>query len=343
MGSLPLDCRLLTAIPQARRLSDLARSTGVSPAQLSKSLAALRERFSVVGVFDYSALGLEEHLLLLDYNQSLWERSLPYVTCKAVLRTGKRPEKLLLLLLAPVGRAGEVADILGVSTGALRRVRVFRHRPDASSLISCRDGVLTPLFHSLNDVIGEGVAPSLRAQPLRRVDNIDLWIVAELTRNPFAKLSRLGAARGLKQQVISYHYLSHVQSLHLYNAVVPKLQAAHVGRVLEVKVERGLEEPAAWALASLPLTRFSVAEPGRNLVYVLAYPGEWELQLFKTLSSCSAVLDFRVVGYVVEELREYTVPFGEVVERGRYSLEILYEALYTPSTAGARWQVYEVA
>ena len=341
VSSRELDCRLLAAIPQARRVSDLARGTGASLAYILKRLAPLRERFSLIGVFDYRALGLEEHLLLLDYRQELWERSLPYVVGKAVLRSGKNPERLLLLVLAPTGRAGDVADILGVSA-APRKVKVFRHRPDASSLVACKDGRLIPLFRSFESVVWEGVAPDLRAQPLKRVDSIDLWIVAELTRNPFAKLSRLGAARGLKQQVVSYHYLSHIQPLHLYNAVAPKLQATHVGRALEIKVEHGLEEPVAWALAGFPFTRFSAAEPGEGLVLALVYPGEWELPLLKALQACRGVLDFRVVGYVAEELREYTVPFGEVVARGSYSLEILYEALHTPRSAKAKWQVYEI-
>ncbi len=342
MASRELDCRLLIAIPQARRVSDLARSTGVSLAYASKRLAALKERFSIVGVFDYRALGLEEYLLLLDYNRELWERKLPYITAKAVLRSGKKPERLLLLVLAPAGRAREVADILGVDTAILRKVKVFRHRPDASSLVACKDGRLSPRLQAFESVIGEGVAPDFKAQPLRRVDNVDLWIVAELTKNPFAKLSRLGAPRGLRQQVISYHYLGHVQPLHLYNAVTPKLQATHVGRVLEVEVERGLEEPVAWALASLPFTRFSAAELGKSLVYALVYPGEWELSLFKVLDTCRGITEFRVIGHVAEELREYTVPFGEVVKQGGYSLEILYEALHAPRSAGARWQVYEI-
>jgi hypothetical protein len=342
VASRDLDCRLLTAVPQARRLSDLARSTGASLAYVSRRLTALRERFSVIGVFDYGALGLEEHLALLEYRRELWERSLPYVIAKALLRGGKRPEKLLLLVLTPAGRARDVADILGVDAATLRRVKVFRHRPDASSLVACEDGRLAPLFHAFESVVNEGVAPDFKAQPLKRVDGIDLWIVAELTRNPFAKLSRLGAARGLKQQVISYHYLGHVQPLHLYNAVAPRLQAVLVGRVLEVEVERGLEEPAAWALASLPFTRFSAAEPGKGLVHALVYPGEWELPLLKALDACRSMLDFRVAGHVVEGLREYTVPFGEVVERGSYSLEILYEALHTPGSGRARWQAYEI-
>lgn len=337
-----LEYKLLKSIPQARTASDAARIANVTPSYVLRRLRALRSRFAIRGVFDYRALGLEEHATLIAFDAKIWETVLPYVTCKVTVQTGMQPEKLLLLVLAPRGRAGDVADILGVPGNGLEDAVPFRLRLDTAPLTVLSGGSLSPLTERLCEVIDSGRAPRFEGMHVKKVDEIDLWLVAELSRDPFAKLSRAGQRMGLKQQVVSYHHVYHVRPLHLYNSTIPLLFSSTPGKLIQLKVREGLEEAAAWAMASLPFTYLSISLPGSGRVYALAYPGAWELDLLRRLSRCSGVEDYRVLGYAIEKPREYTLPFGEVLDRGDYRLDILYEAIYTPGRVDQAWKVYEL-
>lgn len=337
-----LEYVLLRSIPQARTASDAAKLAGVSPSCVLRKLRAVKARFALRGVFDFKALGLEEHVLAASFSERLWGESLPYVSFKAALRTGMQPESMLLVILVPRGRAGDVADILRVPQDDLRPAVLYRPRLDVALLTGYAEGELVPLLDKLTEVVDSGKAPRLEGTPLRKVDEIDLWIVAELSRDPFAKLSRAGAQAGLKQQVVSYHHVYHVRPLHLYNATIPRLYENLPGRLLQLKVREGFEEAVAWALASLPFSFISIAQPGEGQVKLLAYPGAWELSFLKKLSRCRNIIDFKVLGYTLEKPREYTNPFGKVMKRGEYLLDILYEALYTPERAERAWRLYEL-
>lgn len=337
-----LEYTLLRSIPQARTASSAAKLAGVSPSYVLRKLQALRGRFTLRGVFDYKALGLEEHILTTRFSARLWEESLPYISLKVALQTGMQPESLLLAILVPRGKAGDVADILGVSQDSLRPAVSYRLRLDAAILTEYLNGELVPLLDNLPEVVDSGKAPRLEGIPPRRVDEIDLWLVAELSRDPFAKLSRAGEQVGLKQQVVSYHHVYHVRPLHLYNATIPRLYSNLPGRLLQLKVREGFEEAVAWALSSLPFSFTSIAQPGEGRVELLAYPGAWELSFLRRLSRCRIILDYKILGYTLEKPREYTNPFGKVMSRGEYRLDILYEALYTPEKAERSWRIYEL-
>lgn len=338
-----LEYEVLKAAVVARRYVDIARSTGTSPSYAARVLARLEEKgFRVRGGFDYRVLSLQETFILAPYSPPVYEKVVPFVVEKAIVEPSKKRRLIALRVLVPVGAAEEVLDILQLEPEVFSEVERFTWNPYASRATRFEAGLLSVDPEGLSELVEEGAfhRPSPAAQPIIP-DEVDLMLVAEITRNPFLKLSKLSAERGLSGQVLSYHYVKHVKNARLDNEVRLEAPGETPGKLFEVYTPPGSEERVAWALSNLYYTREALAAPGRGSVYVFTYPQPSEEGAFlDLLRRHPLVEDYAFRGYVYAA-REYTVPFGGVVGEGGYVLDAMYEALYSRSRK-TNFIVYEI-
>ncbi|WP_460024875.1 hypothetical protein [Infirmifilum sp. SLHALR2] len=337
-----MEFEVLKRLPLCRDYTDVARSAGVSLPTVPRVLESIKSKFLLRAFFDFSAMGFALGLFKLRFTEELVQKPIPFVVEKIPVLQGKGEQSLYILALCPAGRCSEVADILRSDESQVLTGR-FLWRSDTMEEASLDKGYLRVSFSSVKKAIEEEIMPRMGAPVRREPDHVDLWIIAELMRDPFVKLSRESARAGLKQQTASYHYTQHVRPLHLYNALTPRFYQLNIpGVLLELDVAKDAAEQVAWGLSRHPMIREALASDSGK-VYVLSYMQGGDLnELYRFLEDSNIVEDFTLIGVLTHRILEYTTPFGNALKENPYNLEIMYEAVYTPKRRALEWSVYEI-
>ncbi len=333
---------VLRHLPSCRDYTDVARSSGVSLSSVPRVLSSLRSKFLLRAFFDFNSMGFSLGLFKVKFSEELYRKPIPFVLEKIPVSLGKNELSLLLLALCPAGKCSDVADILR-SEEATTLAGRFLWRSDLPKSAALNGGYLRVDFDSIRETVEREVPPRISAPIKRKPDYVDLWIVAELMRDPFARLSREAGKMGLRQQTVSYHYNQHVRPLHLFNVLTPKFHSLRLpGVLLELRTSRENSEQVAWGLSLHPMIRETlVSEDGR--VYVLSYMQGGDLfELYRFLEESELVKAFTYRGALLREVLEYTLPFGDAFREDPYNLEVMYEAIYAPRLSEPRWHVYRI-
>jgi DNA-binding MarR family transcriptional regulator len=326
----------------ARKYIDIARSLKTTPSYVSKLITGLeRKGIKIYGKFDYASIGLIEYLMLLPFSQDIMEKNIPYIIQKTTLIKSKQ-KILMLRALIPDGAQKDFADILQADPNQMWRITSFSWNPYSSPLTVYTHGKITSNTLQLTELLEtRKLVHTPPPKQQQKIDNLDLELVAEFTRNPFLKLSQLAQRKNMKNQTLNYHYTSHVKPIRLENEVIINPPPGYATRLLQIKTTQGHEEHIAWALSSLHYVQNTYALTGTGTVYTFLFPDPYEeKQLAETLYTCTDILDFTLFGYVTANKR-YTVPFGDIIANGRYNIGIVYEALHVHRRK-ANYDIYEL-
>ncbi|MEZ0346446.1 MAG: hypothetical protein ABWK01_07835 [Infirmifilum sp.] len=336
-----IEFEVLKSLPSAKDFTDVSRAARISLSSVRRVLQRLSEKFLIRGNFYLEGFGYELLLVEKEFDPALFSRPLPFILEKIPVSTGKNKAVTYLLVLSPRGMREETADILRVDE--VLPVRKFVWRPDYSSELTLQKGTLVLGLDSVVKAMESGFIPRLEPTIEQRPDPIDLWIMAEITRDPFVSLSREARKMGIRQQTASYHYTQHVQPFHIFNALTPRFYSYRVaGLFLEVSTSPGMAEQVSWALSTHPMIRETFSLP-EDKVYVLTYLQGRELwELFNVLRESDLIADFKVKGALTLKIMEYTPPFGPAFQENPYNLQPLYESIHTPSRSG-NWAVYDIS
>ncbi|QOJ79384.1 hypothetical protein IG193_02675 [Infirmifilum lucidum] len=337
-----IEFNVIRHLPFCRDYTDVARSSGVSLSSVPRVLSSLRSKFLLRALFDLNSMGFSLGLFKVRFSEELYQKPIPFVLEKIPVSLGKSELSLLLLALCPAGRCSDVADILKSEEYTSLAGR-FLWRSDMPRDAVLDGGYLRVNFDSIREIMEREISPRISAPVKRKPDYVDLWITAELMRDPFVRLSKKAEEMGLKQQTASYHYNQHVRPLHLFNVLTPKFRSLRVpGILLELHTSRESSEQVAWGLSLHPMIRETlVSEDGR--VYVLSYiQGSDLFELYRFLEESELVKAFTYRGVLIHEVLEYTLPFGDAFREDPYNLEVMYEAIYTPRQPKPQWHVYRI-
>ena len=333
---------VLKSLPTSRDFTDIVRSSGISPSSVRGILERIRRSFLIRGFFHLSGLGYQLYLVRKEFDPILHIRLVPFIIEKIPVLVSKSRSLTFYLVMGPPEGRDEVADILKVDPDTVTPVRRFVWRPDVARGLTLKDADLNLEIDYIRENFEKVVVPSFEPPIRQRPDHIDLWIIAELARNPFVKLSSIARSMGIKQQVASYHYLQHVRPFHIFNAVTPRFSSLNIpGVFLEISVKNGMADQLAWALTNHPYIREAFSASDGN-VYALTYLQGRELwDLYKFLKESDSIEDLRLYGVLIDEIKEYTPPFGEAFREDPYNLRPMYEAVQVPSKASG-WMLYEI-
>ncbi len=324
---------LLKHIPNTRRYTELAKATGLSVAYTSTRIKRLqREKIKIKGIFDLNAMKLSPIFIVARYSQYIYnhprEIKIPYILKMDRIFSGKK-EKLIIVAATPFGAEEEFIDALNISVESYYSLScTYRWRPDSSKLTNFKDGILLADFENMPKKLPE-IETHQPSAPMSRVpDMIDIWLIAEMMRNPYTKFSTTVSEAGVKQQVASYHLLRHVLPYYLYNAVdfrhPPKTKTVY----LKIYVKANNARKIAKALAETPACTETYVPTDDNIVIAPAtmYPAE-EAALMEKIMEIDAIEDYEVLGTSIAPPREYTIPFKKVVGYGTWLLDPVYAAV----------------
>lgn len=338
-----IELDVLRSLGDSRDYTDIARTARISPSSVRRVLERLREKFLIRGYFSFKGLGYRLILLRKEFDPALYSRPIPFILEKIPLVTGKGKKTTYYLAMEPEEKQGEVADILKIKEEDVSPVRRFAWRPDVSGRLTLEHGHLQVEVGSLDHFLERVVVPFSETSQKLKPDHLDLWIIAEIMRDPFVSLSREAVKRGIKQQTASYHYTQHVKPFHLFNSVTPRFYSLGIpGVLIEIKAKRDMPEQVAWALSTHPFVRETFSAPNEKVLALVYLQGGDLLDFYKLLETSSLVEDFRFNGLLIGEIKEYTPPFGDAFKDDPYDLKPMFQAIYTPSTP-ASWTIFDIS
>ncbi len=329
----PTEYKILSAVPRARSYAEISRMAGISTSYVSRKIEELYGRgFRIRGIFDLEALGLSEVFLLAEYDDEIFSPpngvQIPYILRKIKYWRGKTP-LMAIYAAVPEGQEEEFSEALGLEGIFRRVVMTTRWRIDTARLTELRNGIPVSAYERLSEVYDSIEPYEPRANEKRVPDRVDTWLIAELMRNPYVKIASRLRYVGVKQQVASYHLSRHVERFIIYNTVRIKERARPPYRLLGINAAKGEERRLGRALAQAPAVYEAyVLEDGIIMALVEAYKWE-EGDLYRLLRDSEYVEDFEEMGFVMEEPRAYSTPYGNVVTEKSWILDPLYASLYT--------------
>jgi hypothetical protein len=337
-----LEYNALKSAVVARKYIDIARSLKSTSSYASKLISRLEKKgFKLRGNFDYSAIGLKEYLAITPLSMQVFEKPIPFIIEKTLFAESKR-KLLAIRALIPVGCEKDFADILQIDTHEMWSIAYFSWNPYASRLSVLSNGKIISKTNGLTQLLESKTKIHVPiGKQLKQVDSLDLELMAELTRQPFLKLSELSLRKNMKNQTLNYHYTNHVKPVRLENLVIITPPQGYMVKIVQLKTPPHSEAQVAWALSNLHyvLSAYALLNTGIVLCTLLPDPYE-EKQLAEALHTSSAILDFSYVGYVIGSKR-YTIPFGDILQENTYNIEAVYQALYSHRRK-IKYEVYEL-
>ncbi|RLE60824.1 MAG: hypothetical protein DRJ35_02195 [Thermoprotei archaeon] len=330
----PTEYTILKHVPRVRKYAELSKATGISISYVSLKLKnLLKHNIRIRACFDLKAMKLSPILILANYTEHIYNPphgiKIPYILKLVKFYSGKK-NKLFIYAVSPKGSEDELVEALNISVDTYHIIdTVYRWKIDTAKLTEYRDNILISNYEKLPQILPE-IEPYQPTSTLKRIpDMIDLWLIAELMRDPFVKISTRIKEAGIRQQVASYHLSRHVLKYHLYNIVEFKPQASSKSLLLKIHVRKEENKRFAKALTESPAVQeaYTLATRKDTIYAILtAYPSE-EVQLFKKLVELDIIEDFEIVGLILEPPKEYTIPFKNVVGYGNWILDPLYAAI----------------
>ena len=328
--------KIIKAIVTSLSYAEVARKTGFTIPYVSRKVRDLYGKVYFNAWFDFKALGLTQVFIEASYDErffkALVSEGLPYFISASHLIKGKR-DRILMYALLPEPYVGRVVDALPLrDKEAYVPAVYYRWRPDEAELTKLEKGQIVGDIEGIVKVYSrvevEEVPGAVRALP----DEIDIAIISKLMQNPYANLIDVARAMGVRQQVVSYHFLRHVRPLWLYNLVSLDFDPEET----PLKVYRiSMSEPEAarrLAKALVQTPYFQAAfiprmDPSRITAFTVL-PGELELRTYRVLRRIDEVEDFELHAIMECDLMaRWALPSRDIVSEGAWLVEPLTRKL----------------
>lgn len=327
---------ILKAMVTSLSYAEVARKTGFTIPYISRKVRDLYSRVYLSAWFDFRAMGLIQVFIEARYDErvvkALAETQLPYILSASHLFRGKR-DTLLLYSLLPEPYVDKVVEAMPLEDKEVIIPLMYcRWRPDEAMLTRFAEGRIVgdveriPEAYASVQVVEK--VSALRVLP----DEIDLAIFSKLLQNPYANLIDVARALGVRQQVVSYHFLRHVKPLWLFNAVAldfnPEEMPLKIYWIYVDSTESA--KTLAKALVQTPYfpTAFVVSNDPKRVVAMATLPSHLELKALRALRSIDSVEDFEVHGIMeCDVVLRWTLPSTGLVSEGTWIIEPLLRKL----------------
>ena len=327
---------ILKAMVTSLSYAEVARKTGFTIPYISRKVRDLYSRVYLSAWFDYRAMGLTQVFIEARYDkkvvEALAEIQPPYILSASHMFRGKR-DSLLLYSLLPEPYVDKVVEAMPLEDKeVLVPLIYFRWRPDEAMLTRFAEGRIVGDVERIPEAYAsvrvEEKVSTLRVLP----DEIDLAIFSKLLQNPYANLIDVARALGVRQQVVSYHFLRHVRPLWLFNAVVLDFDPEEMPlKIYWIYTDSADSAKAlAKALVQTPYfpTAFVISDDPRRVVAMATLPSHLELRALRALRSIDSVEDFEVHAIMESDvILRWTMPSTGLISEGAWIIEPLLRKL----------------
>lgn len=330
----PSEYKVLMAVPHHLTFSEVARAARLSPSYVSARVKRLAQSLWLRFGVDYRALSLSPTYVLLRYSQLLSEYlstvALPFV--KRVARVWMRDGlKILLEATPPVGLERRFAQAL---PAAVEETWVeewdVKYVPGETLLVECSGGPFEVKWELLpSSLAGDDASVGWCGYTVGKVDSLDLLILREKEAYCFASFSSISKRVKVSQQLISYHYRSHLKPVWRWNYVEVKDPEFPMVYSVEAQ-DRYVAAMLLGTLSKVPylLDAFALQGDERRIVLILDIPPHELARMHASLLSTEGVRSAELVAFIDAGSMVYhglTAHLG--LRGGVWSLEALKEAL----------------
>lgn len=327
---------ILRAMVTSLSYAEVARKTGFTIPYISRKVRDLHSRVYLSAWFDFRAMGLVQVFVEARYDEevvkALAEVQPPYILSASHLFRGKR-DSLLLYSLLPEPYVDKVVEALPLyDKEVMIPLAYYRWRPDEALLTRFEEGQVVGDVERIPEayasVQAEEKASAVRTLP----DEIDLAIFSKLLQDPYANLIDVARALGVRQQVVSYHFLRHVKPLWLYNAVVLDFNPEEVPLKIYQVYTSGVDsaKTLAKALVQTPYFQaaFVISGDSRRVIAMATLPTHLELKTMRALRSIDSVEDFEILAVMeCDVILRWALPSVGLVAEGTWIVEPLLQKL----------------
>jgi len=327
-GLISSEYEIIKAIPTSTTFKEIADKTGLSLSYVSRQIRKLYTEKSVRYYFKpiYSKMGLELITVFLPYKLRNIERlrtGIPYILSLSHI-IDRLNDYLLVIATPPKKYTNIFIEYLPDKPIKIYRNLIeFKWRPDLSKLSKFEDGDIYTNWKNFYEEYNKSLSENILSyKEIERLDNIDLYIISDLTLNAFKSMSDIATKFGFSQQLASYHYHKHVLKVWDYNAVKILFSLEEVP-VKFYQFALG-DYRSAWAfsktLAQSPFTISTLLSENKpEVLWISRLPCVEEVQFHKTLKELKTILDdMEYLGYMdTDLLLRWTIPLN-VIKKGEW-------------------------
>ncbi len=334
-----LDIKILESLYHTRNLSEVARRLGISEETVRRRVQKLYYYGRITAEPDYTALGLEYSLYIVDNFDQEAVEILPELyalsVCKLVTLKGVRT---LVVLAPPVELTKSVRLLLENLIGPGRFIiseDPIKWKPNAKFFDPTRRGFFYPWEEVIEALTqpyiiekDDSKSKAIRSlpRPRRNLDLLDVIILRVLHQDALTPLSEIARIAGVYPQKIWYHYKYHVSPLikhHMINMVFFPRDEVPIS-LYELRFS-SYEHVRAFIKVMQENPFFKVMIPVKHeptLIIVSQLPSEQQLRFVKTISelkSLGILEECSMIGFMDPSyIRAFTVPDENMYSDGMW-------------------------